>query len=47
MFKALKFQTTPFHLEIVLKSEGKSVLSYFLNEKTLQNLSQEESKILV
>lgn len=37
-------QTTPFHLEIVIKSENKFILSFFVNERTIQNLSQQESR---
>ncbi|KAJ6640893.1 Vitellogenin-6 [Pseudolycoriella hygida] len=31
--------TTPLHLEVVVQIEGKSVVSYFLNEKTFANLT--------
>lgn len=31
--------TTPMHMEVIVQIEGKSVLSYFLNEKTFANLT--------
>lgn len=37
--------TTPLHLEVVVQIEGKSVLSYFLNEKTFANLTDGDRKL--
>ncbi|XP_037039543.1 vitellogenin-3 [Bradysia coprophila] len=31
--------TTPLHLEVIVQIEGKSVVSYFLNDKTFANLT--------
>lgn len=36
--------STPLHLEVVVQIEGKSVLSYFLNEKTFANLTDGDRK---
>ena len=30
---------TPLHLEFILQMEGKTVLSYYLNQKTFHNLT--------
>lgn len=38
---------TQFHLEVILQIEGKSVLSFFLNQKTYLNLSDGDSKCFV
>lgn len=37
-------QGKPFHLEVIIKSENKFVFSFLLNQKTMQNLSQQESE---
>lgn len=37
--------TTPLHLEVVVQIEGKSVLSYFLNERTFANLTDGDRKL--
>lgn len=42
IFKTPYLNPTPFHLEIIVKTEGMSVMSFFLNQKTIQNLSQQE-----
>lgn len=44
LFQTPAIDPTPFHLEIIIKTEGKSVMSFFLDQKTIQNLSQEQSK---
>lgn len=36
--------TTPLHLEVIVQIEGKSVVSYFLNEKTFANLTDGDRK---
>lgn len=36
--------TTPLHLEVILQIEGKSVVSYFLNDKTFANLTDGDSE---
>lgn len=36
--------STPLHLEIVIQIEGKSVLSYYLNQTTFQNLTDGDCK---
>lgn len=34
--------TSPLHLEVIVQIEGKSVVSYFLNEKTFANLTDSD-----
>lgn len=34
----------PFHLEVLVKSEGKFVTSFFINQKTIQDLSKHDSE---
>lgn len=39
--------TTPLHLEVILQIEGKSVVTYFLNEKTFANLTDGDREYYV
>lgn len=34
----------PLHLELIVQMEGKTVLVYYLNQKTFQKLTYNESK---
>lgn len=37
-------QSTPLHLEFIVQFEGKSILSYYLNQTTFYNLTEGDSK---
>lgn len=40
MMKKQAIQSTPLHLEFIVQFEGKSVLSYYLNQTTFYNLTE-------
>lgn len=40
-------QSTPLHLEFIIQYEGKTILSYFLNQTTFQNLTDGDSELEV
>lgn len=40
-------QSTPLHLEFIIQYEGKTILSYFLNQTTFQNLTDGDSELKV
>lgn len=42
--KTPEMKPTPLHLEFIVQMEGKAVLTYYLNQQTLQNLTDIESK---
>lgn len=37
-------QSTPLHLEFIVQYEGKTILSYFLNQTTFDNLKDDDSE---
>lgn len=43
----MKMQSTPLHLEFIVQFEGKSVLSYYLNQTTFHNLTEGDRKIYI
>lgn len=40
LMKLQPIQSTPLHLEFIVQFEGKSVLSYYLNQTTFYNLTE-------
>lgn len=38
-------QSTPLHLEFLIQYEGKTILSYFLNQTSFYNLTDGDSKL--
>lgn len=41
--KAPLLENTPMHVELILQMEGKTVLSYHINEKMFRNLTYSDS----
>lgn len=39
LMRLMPIQSTPLHLEFIVQFEGKSVLSYYLNQSTFKNLT--------
>lgn len=46
LMKLPKIPNTPLHLEVIVQFEEKSVLSFFMNQNTFQNLTDGDSKWL-
>lgn len=44
LMKLPEIQNTPLHLEVIVQFEEKSVLSFFMNQNTFQNLTDGDSK---
>lgn len=42
--KLPEIQNTPLHLEVIVQIEEKSVLSFFMNQNTFQNLTDGDSE---
>jgi hypothetical protein len=42
--KMQPIQSTPLHLEFIVQLEGKTILSYYLNQTTFYNLTDGDSK---
>lgn len=42
--KLPEIQNTPLHLEVIVQNEDKSVLSYFMDQNTFQNLTDGDSE---
>lgn len=44
LMKMEPIQSTPLHLELIVQFEGKTILSYFMNQTTFNHLSDGDSK---
>lgn len=44
LMKMDPIQSTPLHLELIVQYEGKTILSYFMNQTTFNHLSDGDSK---
>lgn len=44
LMKMEPIQSTPLHLEFIVQYEGKTILSYYLNQTTFNHLSDGDSK---
>lgn len=44
LMKMEPIQSTPLHLELIVQYEGKTILSYYMNQTTFNHLSDGDSK---
>ena len=42
LLKAPRIESKPLHLELIVQMEGKSVLSFYLNQQSYMNLSYQD-----